>query len=122
MLQKPNTITPVFTLMFTPSAVVLAPEGPWSVATGGAQRKPVDRCLKGAAPEGRQNSKTEFQCQARTRNFSSTSSHRRRAIRPGFRRLSLSADEHHKTEDFKSELLRTFRAHDIAFDEKYVFD
>ena len=29
---------------------------------------------------------------------------------------------HHKTEDFKSELLRTFRAHDIAFDEKYVFD
>ena len=29
---------------------------------------------------------------------------------------------HHKTEDFKSELLRTLRAHDVVFDEKYVFD
>ena len=29
---------------------------------------------------------------------------------------------HHKTEDFKSELLRTLRANNIAFDEKYVFD
>ena len=29
---------------------------------------------------------------------------------------------HHKTEDFKSELLRTLRAHDVAFDETYVFD
>ena len=28
----------------------------------------------------------------------------------------------HKTEDFKSELLRTLRAHDVAFDETYVFD
>jgi REP element-mobilizing transposase RayT len=30
--------------------------------------------------------------------------------------------EHHKKEDFKSELLRILRAHDIEFDEKYVFD
>ncbi len=30
--------------------------------------------------------------------------------------------EHHKKEDFKSELLRTLRAHGIEFDEKYVFD
>ena len=30
--------------------------------------------------------------------------------------------EHHKTEDFKSELLRTLRAHGVEFDEKYVFD
>ena len=29
---------------------------------------------------------------------------------------------HHKTEDFKSELLRVLRAHGIEFDEKYVFD
>ena len=29
---------------------------------------------------------------------------------------------HHKTEDFKSELLRTLSAHGVAFDEKYVFD
>ena len=30
--------------------------------------------------------------------------------------------EHHKTEDFKSELLRTLRAHGIEFDERYTFD
>ncbi len=30
--------------------------------------------------------------------------------------------EHHKKEDFKSELLRLLRAHGVEFDEKYVFD
>jgi hypothetical protein len=30
--------------------------------------------------------------------------------------------EHHKKEDFKSELLRIFLAHGVDFDEKYVFD
>ncbi len=30
--------------------------------------------------------------------------------------------EHHKREDFKSELLRILRAHGVEFDEKYVFD
>jgi REP element-mobilizing transposase RayT len=30
--------------------------------------------------------------------------------------------EHHRKEDFKSELLRILRAHKIEFDEKYVFD
>jgi putative transposase len=30
--------------------------------------------------------------------------------------------EHHKTEDFKSELLRSLRAHGVEFDEKHVFD
>ena len=30
--------------------------------------------------------------------------------------------EHHKKEDFKSELLRLLRAHEIEFDEQYVFD
>ncbi len=30
--------------------------------------------------------------------------------------------EHHKKEDFKSELLRILRAHGIDFDEKYVFE
>jgi len=30
--------------------------------------------------------------------------------------------EHHKKEDFKSELLGFLRAHDIEFDERYVFD
>lgn len=29
---------------------------------------------------------------------------------------------HHKREDFKSELLRMLRLHGIEFDEKYVFD
>jgi len=30
--------------------------------------------------------------------------------------------EHHKKEDFESELLRMLRLHEIEFDEKYVFD
>jgi putative transposase len=30
--------------------------------------------------------------------------------------------EHHKKEDFKSELLRLLRAHGIEFDERYVFE
>jgi REP element-mobilizing transposase RayT len=30
--------------------------------------------------------------------------------------------EHHRKEDFKSELLRIFCAHGVEFDEKYVFD
>jgi putative transposase len=30
--------------------------------------------------------------------------------------------EHHKKEDFKSELLRILRLHQIEFDERYVFD
>lgn len=30
--------------------------------------------------------------------------------------------EHHKQEDFRSELLRILRAHGVEFDEKYVFD
>jgi hypothetical protein len=30
--------------------------------------------------------------------------------------------EHHKKEDFKTELLRFLRAHGIEFDERYVFE
>ena len=30
--------------------------------------------------------------------------------------------EHHKKEDFKTELLRMLRLHEIEFDERYVFD
>ncbi len=30
--------------------------------------------------------------------------------------------EHHRVEDFQSELLRLFKAHEIGFDRKYVFD
>jgi len=30
--------------------------------------------------------------------------------------------EHHRNEDFKSELLRILRAHGVEFDEKYVFE
>jgi hypothetical protein len=29
--------------------------------------------------------------------------------------------EHHKKEDFKSELLRLLRAHEVEFEERYVF-
>ena len=38
------------------------------------------------------------------------------------KRYIVGQTEHHKTEDFKSELLRTFRAHGVEFDERYVFD
>lgn len=30
--------------------------------------------------------------------------------------------EHHRKEDFKAELLKLLRAHEVEFDEKYVFD
>lgn len=30
--------------------------------------------------------------------------------------------EHHKKRDFKAELLELLRAHEIEFDERYVFD
>lgn len=30
--------------------------------------------------------------------------------------------EHHKSQDFKSELLQMLRRHEIEFDERYVFD
>lgn len=30
--------------------------------------------------------------------------------------------EHHAKEDFKSELLRILRAHDVEFEERFVFD
>jgi REP element-mobilizing transposase RayT len=30
--------------------------------------------------------------------------------------------EHHRKEDFRSELLRMLRAHGVDFDERYVFD
>jgi REP element-mobilizing transposase RayT len=33
-----------------------------------------------------------------------------------------SQADHHKKEDFKSELLRLLRAHGVEFDERYVFD
>lgn len=38
------------------------------------------------------------------------------------KRYIAGQEEHHKREDFKSELLRILRAHGVEFDEKYVFD
>jgi len=38
------------------------------------------------------------------------------------KRYILGQVEHHRTEDFKSELLRILRAHDVELDERYVFD
>jgi REP element-mobilizing transposase RayT len=38
------------------------------------------------------------------------------------RRYIQGQTEHHKKEDFKSEFLRLLRAHEIEFDERYVFD
>ncbi len=38
------------------------------------------------------------------------------------KRYILGQLEHHRNEDFKSEFLRLLRAHEIEFDEAYVFD
>ncbi len=40
----------------------------------------------------------------------------------GVKKYIAGQAEHHKKEDFKSELLRFLRAHEIEFDERYVFD
>jgi REP element-mobilizing transposase RayT len=41
---------------------------------------------------------------------------------PAVKRYIQGQAEHHKHEDFKSELLRLLRAHGAEFDERYVFD
>ena len=41
---------------------------------------------------------------------------------PVVKRYIAGQAEHHKKEDFKSELLRMLRAHEVEFDERYVFD
>ncbi|MBX3361380.1 MAG: IS200/IS605 family transposase [Phycisphaeraceae bacterium] len=38
------------------------------------------------------------------------------------KRYILGQREHHAKEDFKSELLRLLRAHEVEFDERYVFE
>ena len=38
------------------------------------------------------------------------------------KRYIAGQQEHHRKEDFRSELLRLLRAHAIEFDERYVFD
>ena len=41
---------------------------------------------------------------------------------PAVKKYIAHQAEHHRKEDFKSEVLRLLRAHDIEFDERYVFD
>ena len=41
---------------------------------------------------------------------------------PVVKRYIAQQAEHHAKEDFKSELLRLLRAHEVEFDERYVFD
>jgi putative transposase len=41
---------------------------------------------------------------------------------PAVKKYIADQAEHHKTEEFKSELLRLLRAHGAEFDERYVFD
>ena len=38
------------------------------------------------------------------------------------KRYIASQSEHHQNHDFRTELLRMFRLHEIDFDERYVFD
>lgn len=38
------------------------------------------------------------------------------------KRYIVGQEEHHKKEDFKSELLRILRVHGVEFDQRYVFD
>ena len=45
-----------------------------------------------------------------------------RSQEPAVRRYIVNQAEHHRKEDFKSELLRLLRVHGIAFEEKYVFE
>ena len=40
----------------------------------------------------------------------------------GVKKYIAGQAEHHRKEDFKSELLRIVRAHGIEFDERYMFD
>ena len=40
----------------------------------------------------------------------------------GVKKYIADQHEHHRTEDFQTELLRMFRKHEIEFDERYVFD
>ena len=84
---------------------VLTPKGSWTVAAGeaAARRSPPTRNSWNPgtyhfliAPEGR-----------RILNV---------------RQYIARQAEHHKKENFKSELLRTLSAHGVEFDEKYVFD
>jgi len=41
---------------------------------------------------------------------------------PAVKKYIAGQAEHHKREDFKTELLRLLRAHEIEFDERYAFD
>ena len=41
---------------------------------------------------------------------------------PAVKKYIAAQAEHHRKEDFKSELLRLLRAHGVEFDERYVFD
>jgi putative transposase len=41
---------------------------------------------------------------------------------PAVKRYIAGQARHHKKEDFKSELLRLLRLHEIEFDERYVFE
>lgn len=45
-----------------------------------------------------------------------------RSQEPAVRRYIVNQAEHHRKEDFRSELLRLLRAHEIEFEEKYMFD
>jgi hypothetical protein len=41
---------------------------------------------------------------------------------PALKRYIATQAEHHRKEDFRSELLRLLRAHGVEFDERYVFE
>jgi putative transposase len=41
---------------------------------------------------------------------------------PAVKNYIASQKEHHRTEDFKTELLRFLRAHGVEFDERYIFE
>ena len=60
-------------------------------------------------------------CPAPTPRFSCTSSSRPKA-EGAVKAYIAGQAEHHNREDFKSELLRMLRLHEVEFDEKYVFD
>ena len=45
-----------------------------------------------------------------------------KSAEPSVKRYIESQPEHHEKRDFKEEFLALLRAHDVAFDQRFVFD
>ncbi|MEX0702458.1 MAG: transposase [Planctomycetales bacterium] len=102
---------------------VFAPEGRRSVATGEAtaaeraERNPWEEGLHWILFHEKFPALADFAWQEGYSVFSVSKSQE-----PVVRTYIRNQPEHHRKTDFKSELLKLLRAHEIEFDERYVFD